>query len=357
MSVMKYCNGLVLVFSLVLLAACDDDERPLGQFESGVFVVNEGNFSDADGTISYWDKASSVTHDLFGLVNNDRALGDVVQSMTIDGDLAYVVVNNSNKVEVVEANTFKAVYTLEEVKLPRYFTTYNGKGYLTEWVSFADQGRVSVVDLTSHEVKETITTDYGAENIIQHQGRLYVSNSFTNTVTVIDPVEEEVVNTIEVGDSPGAFLVDKENYLWVVCGGGYDENYNPLNNGSLVQLNPATSTDPEANSSTIKKTISLGKNISAKATIDVMNDAIYYYKGKSVYKIGTSATEAPAEPLFTETNAVSFYGIGLDASSGILYVADSKAFSGNGTVFTYNRSGTFIKSFEAGRGPNGFVFR
>lgn len=356
MNVRKLVYWLQMFSTLVLAAACKEDEAvPAGRFEQGVFVVNEGNFSDADGTISYMDRAGSVTHDLFGLVNNERALGDVVQSMTIDGEFAYVVVNNSNKVEVVEANTFKSVYTLQGLKLPRYFTTYNGKGYLTEWVNFIDYGRVAVIDLEKREVIETITTDFGAENIVAHLGLIYVSNSFTNTVSVIDPEEGEVVNTIEVGDSPGVFLVDKENYLWVVCGGGYDEMYNPLNNGALVQLDPALTSDFQNNS--IRKKIELHMNISPKAAIDAVNNIIYYYKGKSLYSIAPSAAEASATPLLTEANAISFYGIGYEVTSGLVYLADSKAFSGNGKVFVYDTDGAFIKSVDSGRGPNGFVFR
>ena len=51
-------------------------------------MINEGNFQDADGTISFINpNDGSVKQDLFGTVNNGLALGDVVQSMTIDGDV------------------------------------------------------------------------------------------------------------------------------------------------------------------------------------------------------------------------------------------------------------------------------
>ena len=186
---MKTFRGLVLIVLATcgfMLTSCDDDDnKPAGEFESGIFVINEGNFQDADGTISFISpRDGSVKQDLFGSVNNGLALGDVVQSMTIDGDFAYVVVNNSNKIEIVDANTFVSVHTIQGLSLPRYFTTLNGKGYVTEWVSFTDPGRVTIIDLENHTAGESITTDYGAENILAYNGLLYVSNSFSNTVSV-----------------------------------------------------------------------------------------------------------------------------------------------------------------------------
>src|SRR5262245_4125380 len=132
MNNLKYLFSIAIVAFSFTFSSCDDENKAKGDFQTGVFVVNEGNFLDADGSVSFIHPSEAVTQDLFGTVNDGRALGDVVQSMTISGDLAFVVVNNSNKVEIVNANTFQAIHTITNVKLPRYFTTLNGKGYLTE---------------------------------------------------------------------------------------------------------------------------------------------------------------------------------------------------------------------------------
>ncbi len=351
MKKLKFYVLILLTVLSVSFSSCDeDDNKPKGKFEDGVFVVNEGNFQDANGTISHISSDGTVTQDLFGSENNGLALGDVVQSMSFDGDFAYIVVNNSNKMEVVNANTFVAEYTLKNVQLPRYFTTFNGKGYLTEWVSFSEPGRVAIIDLQNHVITESITTDFGAENIIAHQDKIYVSNNFSNTVSVIDPVNNEVIKTIEVGNSPGMFLVDKENMLWVICAGAYQGE-----DGELVQLDPAKSDDEAANS--ILKTVELHANVSSKAAINKAKDKIFYYKGNSIYVLSTSDTEAPASALLTETQASSFYGIGIDPENDVLYMADSKSFAGNGTVYRYSLSGTVIDNFTAGVGPNSFEFK
>ncbi len=53
---MKTLRGLVMLLAVCCfsLSSCDDeDNQPAGEFENGIFVVNEGNFQDADGTISF----------------------------------------------------------------------------------------------------------------------------------------------------------------------------------------------------------------------------------------------------------------------------------------------------------------
>ena len=356
---MKTFRGIVMllaVCSFVLWSCDDEDNQPAGEFENGVFVINEGNFQDADGSISFINPDDgSVKHDLFGSVNNGLALGDVVQSMTIEGDLSYVVVNNSYKIEVVNASSFVSEYTIQGLSLPRYFVTLDGKGYVTEWVNYTDPGRVKVIDLESHTAVDSITTDYGAENILAYDGLLYVSNNFSNTVSVIDPAEGKVIKTIEVGSGPGTLLLDSDEMIWVICAGGYDIEFNPLNDGKLVRLDPERSGDESAVS--VVLAIELGANLTPKAAINKAMDRIFYYNGNSVYNLSISSHAAPASPLFTETNATGFYGIGIDPRNDLLYLADAKNFAGNGTVYRYTLSGEPVDNKVAGRGPNGFVFK
>ena len=344
----------LILFTLLSIAffSCDDnDNTPAGEYEHGVFVVNEGNYGTANGSISFVDRESgTVSPDLFGAVNNGLATGDVVQSLTIDGDFAYIVANNSNKMEVVNVNTFSSEYTVSNLALPRYFTTLDGKGYVTEWVSFTDPGRVSIIDLMSHAVTGSITTDFGAENIVALGGKLYVSNNFTNTVSVIDPASKEVIKTIEVGSAPGAFVVDSGNKLWVICGGNYEGN-----DGSLVQIDPSKSGEPAANS--ILKTIQLSVNVDVRMAINQEKNKIYYYKNNSVYAVNITDTTAPTSALLTEAASTGFYGIGIDPDKNVLYLGDSKAFSANGEVYRYDLTGAAVDHMTVGIGPNGFAFK
>ena len=93
---------LFLLSIIIILSGCSkDNPDPTinGNYENGYFITNEGNFGSANGSISYVDEYGSATNDVF-LSNNSFPLGDVVQSMSIINKNAYIVVNNSSKIEV-----------------------------------------------------------------------------------------------------------------------------------------------------------------------------------------------------------------------------------------------------------------
>lgn len=339
---------LIVLIALGTISCGDDEDTPKGAFETGVLVVNEGNFLAANASISHYNiSTEEVTDNIFFSNNASTTLGDVAQSAYVEGDVGFIVLNNSAKVEVVDANTFTTITTIDAM-LPRYFTTYSGKGYLTEWVSFSDKGRVSVINLNDYSVETTIPTGFGAENIIEANGKLYVSNNFETTVSVIDPSLNEVVESITVRNAPGGFVLDAQGDLWLACGGGFNAEFAPLNNGALYKINTSD------NSSTV---IELGMNIPTKIAINQPKDALYFLSGNQVFKVATSATTAPSNPFITESTATSFYGVGVNPSTNVLYVGDSKGFQANGSVYRYNANGTSLGSFNSGIGPNGFVFK
>ncbi|MEJ1238934.1 DUF5074 domain-containing protein [Chryseolinea sp. T2] len=349
---MRSVTVLLWVIAVIgVTVSCDDDDnKPSGEYADGVFVVNEGNFGKGNGNITHFSDDKIATQDVFGLVNNGRALGDVVQSMTIEDNIGYVVVNNSKKVEVVTASTFESLYTIEELSLPRYVTVDDDFAYITEWVSFTDPGRVSVVDINKREIVKQITVGYGAENILEDNDLLYVSNSFANTVTVIDTDSREIIKTIEVVASPGELLEDANGKIWVVCGGNYGGN-----DGALVQIDPSKSKQESEES--VVKTISLSINMAyPKAAISPDRTSIFYFTDTKVYRLNITDTTKPSGAFIEGTAGTSYYGIGIDRRTNEIYVADSKAFAGQGTVYRYQLNGDAIDNFTTGIGPGGFAF-
>lgn len=343
-------SKLLLAFAIpFFLISCGDDEPvSKGAYENGVLILNEGNFGNGNGSISHFEVGTTtVTNNVFQTIT-EAPLGDVAQSIFVDADKAYLVVNNSNKVEVVNSNTFKLDFTIDAA-LPRYMTSFSGKGYLTEWVSFSDPGRVSVINLSTGASESTITTGFGAENIIVANGNIYVSNNFQSDVSVINPATNQVTATINLTNAPGGFVIDKNDALWVICGGGYDANFSPLNNGAFYKINTSDNS--------INSTIALEANVPVKIAINNAKDAIYYYSGSEVFKLGINDSAKPANAFITESTAVSFYGIGVNPSNDNIYVGDSKGFQANGAVYRYKSDGTSIDNFTVGIGPNGFAFR
>lgn len=340
--------ALLLILSI---SACSEKDEPMSglpaSFDGGIFITNEGNFGDADGSLSFFSQNGEIYNDVFKIANGVN-LGDVVQSSLISDSLLFVVVNNSNKIEVMNLNNdLKSVYTIEGRALPRFVATSGRLGYVTEWVSFTESGQLTIFDLETGEVKKSIATDFGAERVLISDGKIFVSNNFSNTISIIDLESEALIANLEVGNGPAGLVVDADGDVWVLCTGGYDHDFAPLGDGKLVEI--------EVSTESVKRELALGRNVSNELQRNPEGTVLFYYTGTSIFSVSTSATEAPTNALISEANALGFYGLGV-GKDGKIYAADAKDFVQSGEVFVYDEKGAFESKVTVGRLPNGFSF-
>lgn len=339
------------------LLACDpaNDPTPTEQpiVTSSVFVVNEGNFLRSNADISLFSKASStVTGKALFSTANGRALGDVAQSMAIQDSLGYIVVNNSNKLEVVSLAKFRSKATVNGLKLPRYFAAASSaKGYVTETVSYSGaNGRVSVLDLKTNTVSKTIEVGVQPEKLAVVGSRLYVTNSGGNTVTVINTSTDAVEGTITVGDSPNSVVEDRNGNVWVLSGGktvynaDYSVDYSRTTKGSLSKIVPGQLT-------ATTREVASNRSSPGRLTINGAKNQLYYTYLGGVYTLGIADDVLPATPLIKR----SFYGLGVDPQDGTIY-GGIGSFTAADKVIRYRSTGAALDSFTVGIGPNGFVF-
>lgn len=337
----------IATMAFFLVSCGSDDEGPSTGETSSVLVVNEGNFGQGNGSItSYNPETGVVTDHVFETANNGRPLGDVVQSAVFDSEAGgYIVVNNSRKIEVVDPG-FVSTSTIEaDLANPRFLVKAGNQLFVSNWGNFddnfaLDQSYVLILDAGSLEKKGLVETNDGTENLIFADGYVYASNNFGNTVSVIDASEGTLKATLEVGWSPGEMTIDSKGSVWLICGGSYQGN-----DGALYLLTPTEA----------EKSTELGVNPGTRLAIDVSADVLYYVNGTEVGKYETGSGTL-TKRFISEDSAVGFYGIGFNDAEKVLYVADAKGFQGKGTVYRFSTDGATISTFEAGVGPNGFVF-
>ena len=104
---------IVICFQVVFVFSSCKKENSLQQdtsnsdsiiYFTGAFIANEGDFGKSNSSVSYYSyKKDTVTEDIFTSANN-RSLGDVLQSICVDGNNTYLVVNSSNKIEALGLN-------------------------------------------------------------------------------------------------------------------------------------------------------------------------------------------------------------------------------------------------------------
>lgn len=359
-------NKLSRLYTLAILAvaftfsACDDDTDccvPPPE-ESGFFIVNEGAFGQSNASLSYYNESVDViTNNIFADRNN-RPLGDQCQSMTVDGGIGYVVVQNSGTVEIIDAGTFSSLNTVSDgIESPRYFLAVSDtKGYISDWGSDGLTGTVKILDLINFTITGSIPTGSGANRMLQAGPVVYVTNSggfgTDNNVTVINTTTDEVVSQIEVGDNPNSLVLDASDNLWVLGGGSLA--YNPdfsidEDNSTLGTLTKIRADGSQEFSLSIP-----GYTYSTANNLVLDNDGVLYYTfNDKVWSMSVDDTELPSEPFMDK----SLYGLSVHPVSGYLIGCEAVSFTSAGNLIFYERDGSENSTFAAGIAPNSVAFK
>ena len=340
----------LIIISLVITSCTRDTNSPEtnGIYNDGYFVTNEGNFNSGNGSISFVSNDGVVENNVFATTNS-FPLGDVVQSMSIIDENAFIVVNNSSKIEVASIDSMISIGTIENISSPRYIVKVsNTKAYISDWGS----NSIHVLDLNNLEVLSTISVGNGPEKMIFSNGYVYVCNvggwGYEKTISVIDAENDIVTNTIEVGDKPNSIVSDINENIWVLCGGftEYDANWNVISQtaGSLVKIT--------GNSVVSTLNFQVG-NSPSDLLINDNGTSLFYSDGswsKNVYKFNITDLELPNSPVISR----NFYGLGYN--DGYIYGTDAVDYVQNGWSYKYTESGTVVDSVQVGIIPGDYCF-
>lgn len=350
---MKKINYLcVLMFSAILFGSCSDDndtpDEPLGDYENGYFVTNEGPFQNGSGTITFIGGDGMVSQNVYNQVNGED-LGNIVNAMTIEGDKAYIVVNNSHRVVVVNRYTMEkeAIIDGEDIDNPRHFVAVDGKGFISNWGDPFDSGDdfITVISLESNSVLDKISVEEGPEQMIVSGNKLFVclqgGYGSNNKVVVIDTSNNSILDTIEVGDVPESIVTDSKGYLWVLCSGqpAYTGNETP---GFLYKIDPSDYSFSTMEFETVQHPSLLNSELGA----------LFYALDGKVYEIDEDASELPADAI--DGLDGFFYSMLVDG--GQLYATDAKDFSSEGDLKVFDvKSGTRLETIGTGIIPGQVV--
>ena len=191
---------ILLPLAIVSCKHPEPEPQPV-TYTNGLFILNEGLFQMNNSTLSFYSFATGEYSDNVFLGVNHRGLGDVGNDLKKYGSKLYIVVNNSNIVEVVNAKTVQSLKTINlNGKQPRQIDFYGGKAY----VSCFD-GDVVRIDTATLEVDGTVHSGPNPDGLCVCNGKIYVCNSgglnypnYGNTVSVIDIASFTVTKEITV---------------------------------------------------------------------------------------------------------------------------------------------------------------
>lgn len=369
---------------LLLLSSCREDEVVVpteydivpvelseGTGVVGMYLLNEGNMGSNKCTLDYLDYVQGYyVRNLYAERNPHvvKELGDVGNDIQVYGSKLYVVVNCSNKMEVLDAATG---IRIGQVDIPncRYVRFYRGHAYVTSYVGpvqinnpDAVQGAVYKVDTMTLKTVARCTVGYQPDELEVLGQYLYVANSggymapdYDYTVSVIELEGFKQVEKIPVGINLHRIKADNEGKLWVTSRGDY---YDIPSNLYVLEKKQGR------NEMEVTDTLDI-----PCSNFCISGDSLYYYSTEwnnytqsntITYGIVNTRTKQKVSDSFindgTETEITIPYGIAIHPETGDIFVTDAKNYVSSGVLHCYSKDGNKKWSVRTGDIPAHMCF-
>ncbi|MBO4740510.1 MAG: hypothetical protein J5605_02575, partial [Bacteroidales bacterium] len=138
---------ICILFFVIVSVSCKKDpakeEEPqvdeIVKAEQGtpakyIYILNEGTWGNNEASLDRIELATGIfEHNVFG-AQNGRDLGDVANDIQLYGSKMYIVVNNSNTLEVVEPESGRSIQQISEgINQPRYVVGAGAYVYVSSY--------------------------------------------------------------------------------------------------------------------------------------------------------------------------------------------------------------------------------
>lgn len=375
---LKHQNILsILLMAMTLTSACRKDPQVIKEEQEeviapeparpakGFYLVNEGNMGMNKASLDYMDFGTGIyRRNIYNEANPTqvKGLGDVANDVGIYGSKLYIVVNVSNKVEVLDVKTGKRLQQINIVNC-RYITFKNGKAYVSAYLgevgnAAEPNGIVAQIDTASLTEERRVKVGRQPEEMAIIGSKLYVANSggyspenYERTVSVIDLNSFTEIKRIDVAINLHRLKADKYGDLYVTSRGDYLETKSKM---FVID----TKTDK------VKTQFDL-----AVSNLTINDDIAYFYGSEWNHNTGeTTVTygmldvneERVLDKKFitdgTDKNIVIPYGIAVDPFTKEVFVTDAGDYVSPGVVYCFSPQGLKKWSVTAGDIPAHFAF-
>ena len=367
---------LLWILVPILLAACRKEQKTIpekvtqvGPADTGalkrMYVLNEGNMGSNKASLDYLDLQTGQYHqDVYEQANPTvvQGLGDVGNDLGVYGSRLYIVVNNSNKVEVVNANTVKRIGQVN-IQNCRNVIFNNGKAYVSAYLGIvgdpkAPNGAVYEIDTATLQVTRKVTVGRQPEELAIVNNKLYVANSggysppnYERTVSVVDLNSFAETKRIDVAINLEKLKPDGYGNLYVTSRGDYytippdlyviDTKTDAVKKDFKLPVSNLFISGDTAYMYSVAFSYTTGQNTISYSMIDVRTETIL---NKQYITDGTQQQiKVP-------------YGIAVNPVTREVYVTDAKNYVTPGTLYSFGADGKKKWSVTTGDIPGHFTF-
>lgn len=336
---------------------------------AGLYLLNEGNMGSNKASLDYLDFASGTyLKNIYPTRNPNVAmeLGDVGNDIGIYGSKLFLVINASNKVEVLQASNAKRIGHID-IPNCRSLLFHGGNAYVTSFISpiqidpDSPRGALFRIDTASLEVTGKVEVGYQPEEMATDGKSIFVANSggyrqphYDNTISVVDIQTFHEVEKIPVALNLHHIKRDHYDQLWVSSRGDYKEVPS-----SLVLLQR----DKEKRFYLVDTLPIPCSNFAIKG------DSLFYYAiEESPYssdrKVSYGIVNIKSRKVVTksflkphpEVNIETPYGIAIYGCTGDILITDAKGYTSSGTLYCFSSDGSFRWKVTTGDIPGHIAF-
>ncbi len=343
----------IFLVSSLLFTSCIKETplpEPLGVYEDGFFIVNEGPFANGSGsgTLTFLDyNYLTLEQNVYENVNHE-VLGNIVQSMAFNNENAYIVVNNSHKIVIANRYTMKKIAVISTgLNNPRYIEFHGNLAYVSNWGDPMNPNDdfVAVLDLSNNTIIKNISVGEGPEKMLINNTKLFVAlkggYGQNDKVAIINTNTNTLTTSVSVGFVPNSMVI-KDNKLVVLCSGKPSWTFSETA-GSVFDIDLVT------NAVTNRLNFTTTQH---PQFLNLDNGMFYYFMGGNVYKWNGSSIV----PTTSEQGLSGAY-YGMQTKAGKLYTMNAGDYSSNGVMKIFNlTTNTELKSVPTGIIPNAVAF-
>jgi YVTN family beta-propeller protein len=319
----------------------------------GVFVLYEGTFGQpASYDYAFIDTGlDTVFSNVYQNSNGGSALNSFPNGMQLmDNDLyisAQGTFNQPGSLYKINSTTNQPIHIQPSIgKNPYNFVFANGNIYVTNSAS----DYVKVVDMNFNTVVDSISVGFNPADILYSGGNIFVGKqtyTFENSLAVINSSHQ--VNKIFFPGAPVSIALNSGKVY--ISTFGYRKLF-------VVDASTAQVTD-----SISMPVTQAGIGYLASGSANTMyvlgtDTAFQYMQGVSIYKVDLLSKTIDAGFTVNVTGTDVIYGIDYDAVENKIYTAIAKG-NANGEVRVYSTSGTLLKTYGdiGGKYPRRFAFK
>jgi hypothetical protein len=304
-----------------------------------IWILNEGNFQWGNASLDWYEPASGRYYpSVFDSING-QPLGDVLQSLSFFEGKAWLVVNNSGKLEAVSPATCQRLGSIAGLTSPRFFVGISpDKAYVSDLYANA----IAIVDPSAYAVKGSIPLPGWSEQMLRVGDEVFVANVRRSYLYVLDSRQDRAVDSIAVGPGGSRLGRDYQGLLWLACGGSLQDSVP----GALYRIDPFRRE--------VLRKIEFPAGRSPGEIALSPDGRLLYYLDEALYVMHCDSARLPACPLVATEGAL-YYGLGVDPRNGDLYLADAIDYVQRGVIEQRRPDGSLVRTFRGGIIPGRFA--